>query len=73
VPRPPGARASVCLPPVQGGVEPVHCDQLFVAAVIDDASVLQDRHPVGLADGAQVVGDDGLPVQPGAIQSDVVG
>jgi hypothetical protein len=54
----------VYLPPVQGGVEPVHCDQRFVAAVIDDVSVFQDRHPVGLADGAQAVGDDRSPVRP---------
>src|ERR1700722_18873057 len=40
------------------GVEAVKRDQLIVIAAFDDLSVAEDENLIGVADGAQTVGDD---------------
>ena len=50
---------------VQVVVEAARREQLVVRAALDDLAVLERQHLVGVADGAQAVGDDerGPPVQ----------
>jgi hypothetical protein len=39
-------------------VEAAPVEQLLMIALLDDLAVVDDQHPVGVADGAQAVGDD---------------
>src|SRR5690606_29352697 len=44
--------------PSQPGVEAAGLQQAFVGAVLHDAAAVDDEDPVGVADGAEPVGDD---------------
>ena len=42
----------------QAGIDAAGCDQLIVAALLDQLTALEDEDAVGVADGGQAVGDD---------------